>query len=77
MLFLISNKINVIPSEKSIEIIQPYFHVHFYENENINFDHIDKVVMCWKESLLYIVGSLLSIISIYYIINDLRNLEKN
>ena len=29
MLFIISNKINVSLYEKSIEIIQPYFHVHF------------------------------------------------
>ena len=52
-----------------------YFHVHPYENENINFDNIEKVVVPWKDTLFYIAGTILSLISIIYIIIDLIKLR--
>ena len=58
-------------------VYQPstYFHVHPYENENINFDNIEKITMPLKETLFYIIGSILSLISIIYIIIDLMKLR--
>ena len=53
-----------------------YFHVHPYENENINFDNIEKIAMPLKETLFYIIGTILSLISIIYIIIDLMK-QKN
>ena len=53
----------------------PYFHVHSYENENINLDNIEKITMSWKETLFYIIGSIMSITSICYIIIDLMKLR--
>ena len=55
--------------------IPTYFHVHPYENENINFDNIEKITMPLKETLFYIIGSILSLISIIYIIIDLMKLR--
>jgi hypothetical protein len=52
-----------------------YFHVHPYENENINFDNIEKVAVSWKDTLFYIIGTILSLISIIYIIIDLIKLR--
>ena len=52
-----------------------YFHVHPYENENINFDNIEKVAVSWKDTLFYIIGTILSFISIIYIIIDLMKLR--
>lgn len=52
-----------------------YFHVHPYENENLNFDNIEKIAMPLKETLFYIIGTILSLISIIYIIIDLMKLR--
>lgn len=52
-----------------------YFHVHPYENENINFDNIEKIALPWKDTLFYIIGTILSLISIIYIIIDLMKLR--
>lgn len=54
-----------------------YFHVHPYENENINFGNIKKITMPWKDTLFYIIGIILSLISIMYIIIDLMKLKTN
>ena len=53
-----------------------YFHVHPYENENINFDNIEKITMSWKDTLFYIIGTILSLTIISYIIIDLMK-QKN
>jgi len=77
MLFLILNRREIDPYENPMEIAQQYFHVHYYENENINFNNIENINMCWKETTLYIVGSIVSVASICYIIYDLHNLKKS
>lgn len=52
-----------------------YFHVHPYENENINFDNIEKITMSWKDTLFYIIGTILSLTIISYIIIDLMKVK--
>lgn len=60
--------INKYENEHS-HMYQPptYFHVHHYENE--------KITMPWKDTLFYIIGTILSLISIIYIITDLIKLK--
>lgn len=52
-----------------------YFHVHPYENENLNFDNIEKIAVSWKDTLFYIIGTILSLTTIFYIIIDLMKLR--
>jgi len=52
-----------------------YFHVHPYENENLNFDNIEKVVVPLKDTLFCIIGIILSLTTIFYIIIDLIKLR--
>lgn len=65
------------PYEYTTEINQPYFHVHPYENENINFDNIEKISMSWKDTLSCITGIIMSLTMICYILVDLYNLKKS
>ena len=77
MLFLISNRPEMDPYENPMEIAEQYFHVHPYENENLNFDNIEKINMCWKETTFYILGTIISFASICYIMYDLYHLKKS
>ena len=52
-----------------------HFHIHPYENENINFDNIEKIAMSWKDTLFCIIGTILSLTTIFYIIIDLMKLR--
>ena len=52
-----------------------YFHVHPYENENINFDNVEKITMPLKDTLFCIIGIILSLTTIFYIIIDLMKLR--
>lgn len=77
-IFLLKDKlvINKYDNEYSHEYQTPtYFHIHPYENENLNFDNIEKIAMSWKDTLFYIIGIILSLISIIYIIIDLMKVK--
>lgn len=52
-----------------------YFHVHPYENENINFDNVEKITMPLKDTLFCIIGIILSLTTICYMIIDLMKLR--
>lgn len=52
-----------------------YFHVHPYENENINFDNVENITMPLKDTLFCIIGTILSLTTIIYIIIDLMKLR--
>ena len=52
-----------------------YFHVNPYENENINFDNVEKISLPLKDTIFCIIGIILSLTTICYIIIDLMKLR--
>jgi len=74
-IFLLKDNLVIQKYDNEHSYQTPYFHVHPYENENINFDNIEKVVVPWKDTLFYIAGSILSLTTIVYIIIDLMKLR--
>ena len=74
-IFLLKDNLVIQKYDNKHSYQTPYFHVHPYENENINFDNIEKITMPWKDTLFCIIGTILSLISIIYIIIDLMKLR--
>lgn len=74
-IFLLKDNLVIQKYDNEHSYQTPYFHVHPYENENINFDNIEKVAVSWKDTLFCIIGIILSLTTIVYIIIDLMKLR--